>query len=74
MKLSDLKIYQKAKIKKLNIEDVKYKTRLEELGLFVGSEICVLNFSPLKETLLVQIFNSVFALKNEIAKQIEVEC
>jgi len=73
MNLLDVKIGQAVIIKDLNIKDIKFKIRLQELGLFTGSEVCVLKFSPLKQTLLVKIFNSVFALKREIASQIEVE-
>lgn len=73
MRLLDLKINQEAVIKKVLLKDDKLNLRLQELGLYCGSKICILNFSPLKQTLLVKIFNSVFALKSEVAKQIEVE-
>lgn len=73
MNLLDVKLNQEVIIKTLHIKDLKYNTRLQELGLFEGSRVMILNFSPLRKTLLIKIFNSVFALKSEIAKQIEVE-
>lgn len=73
MNLLDAKINQEVIIKNLNILDKKFKTRLQELGLYNGSKVAILNFSPLRQTILLRIFNSAFALKSEIAKQVEVE-
>lgn len=73
MNLVDVNLNEDAIITKINIKDKKYSTRLQELGLYEGSKIMLLNFSPLKQTYLIKIFNSVFAIKKEILKQIEVK-
>lgn len=73
MILTDLKLNETAEIISLIIEDKKFNVRLQELGLYVGSKVKLLNFSPLKQTILLQIFNSVFAIKQEIAQLIEVK-
>lgn len=73
MKLNEIKINQPVIIKNLNIENNKLKMRLGELGLFEKSEIIIKKYSPLKQTIILQIFNSLFALKTNIAKMIEVE-
>ena len=72
MNLVDVNVNEYAVITKMNIEDFKFKTRLQELGLYEGAEIMLLKFSPLKETCLVKIFNSVLAIKSEVLNQIEV--
>lgn len=73
MKLLKSIINKEVIIKKINILDEKYNIRLQELGLYEGAKIVLLNFSPLKQTMLVKIFNSVFAIKSDVANLIEVE-
>ena len=60
-------------ITNLNIVDTKLKLRLYEIGFFVGSKIKVVNFSVFHKTILVQVLDSCFAIKSDIASQIEVE-
>ena len=72
MTLADVNLNERALITNINIKDKTYSIRLQELGLYVGSVVMILNFSPLKQTYLIQIFNSVFAIKKEILNQIEV--
>ena len=72
MTLADVNLNEYALITNINIKDKTYSIRLQELGLYVGSVVMILNFSPLKQTYLIQIFNSVFAIKKEILNQIEV--
>lgn len=60
-------------ITKLNINDTKLKLRLYEIGFYVGSKIKVLNKSFLNKTLLVNVLDSCFAIKGEVAKLIEVK-
>jgi len=73
MKLTDAMLMKMYKIKKIKISDPKLNLRIRELGFFEGGEIKLLKFSPLKKTVLVEIFNTVFAIKKEIANQIFVE-
>lgn len=56
-----------------NTSDYGLKLRLYELGFFVGSKIKILNQSLGNKTLLVQVLDSCFAIKSDIAGQIEVE-
>lgn len=72
MTLYELRVNDIATVVSLNILDKKLNIRLQELGLYIGSKVKILKTSPLKQTLLIQIFNSAFALKSEVAKQIEV--
>ena len=60
--------------KVLSIQDLEEKVtlRLYEIGLFLGSEIKVLNKSFSNKTLLVQILDSCFVLKEDISKHIKV--
>lgn len=73
MKLTNLKIGTKVKIIRLDIKDYKLRLRLQELGLYAGNVVTIINISPLKETFLVQIFNTCFAIKKNIASNIYVE-
>ena len=61
------------KIINVDISDEKLKTRLYEIGFFVGAKIKILNISTLKQTLLVAVLDSCFAIKSDVAKHIEVE-
>lgn len=70
MNLIDAKIGKKYKIKSVKVADKKINLRLRELGLFEDASVVVHKFSPLKKTVLVQIFNSLFAMKTDIAKSI----
>ncbi len=56
-----------------NTGDQSLKLRLYEIGFFVGSKIKILNQSLGHKTLLVQVLDSCFAIKSDIAEQIEVE-
>ena len=73
MKLADLNINESCRILDFEIVDEKLKLRLEELGLYRGNIIKILKKSPLKKTLLIQIFNSCFAIKTAIASEILIE-
>ena len=60
-------------IKQVNIEDYNTKLRILELGLVKGEKVVVKSKSVLKHTLLVVFANACFTLKDNLAKQIEVE-
>lgn len=73
MRLQNAKKYEKCIIKEININDVKLKLRLFEIGFYPGSTIKILNFSFLHKTLLVQVLDSCFAIKSNVAENIEVD-
>jgi len=73
MKLSDCPKNQELKVILVNILDEKFKLRLYEIGFYQGSKIKVLKTSALKQTLLVKVLDSCFALKLDIAQNIEVD-
>lgn len=60
-------------IKQLNISDNKLKLRLYEIGFFTSSKIKVLNKSFFNKTLLVNVLDSCFTIKGDVAKLIEVD-
>ena len=72
MRLVELKANQSCLIEEILLKDEKLKLRLQELGMYKGSRVEILFLSPLKQTMLVKIFNSAFALKSNIASQILV--
>ena len=72
MKLSDVEINKKCVIKSVGVSDEKIRTRLMELGMVAGYEVCVKKRSVLNKTLLV-VFNSMcFTIKSNLAKEIVV--
>ena len=73
MKLKDCQKHASLRIISVDILDEKLKLRLYEIGLFKGSTIQLLNSSFLKKTMLVQVLDSCFAVKSNIADNIEVE-
>lgn len=73
MNLSDVKLNAKCVVKTVNIQNEKIKIRLMELGIVEGCTILVNKKSIFKKTLLVIFANSCFTLKENLAKEIEVE-
>lgn len=73
MKLSELKINTKFKITKNYIDDDKLRMRIKELGLYENAECVLYKKSMLGNTFLLNILNTFFAIKKNVAKQIEVE-
>ena len=61
------------KIAELLEMDFKLKVRLCEIGFFVGSKVKVLKCSKTQKTMLVQVLDSCFVIKRDIAKFIKVE-
>ncbi len=73
MDLFQAKLNTMCVIKSVNISDFETKIRLMELGLTFGTKIKVKHKSGLKKTLLVIFAGSCFTLKDNLAKQIEVD-
>lgn len=72
MNLSEAKIGREYVVKNVNEKDEALKLRLIQLGIFPSAKISVLRFSPKKGTLLVNIFNTAFALKTNVANCVEI--
>lgn len=73
MLLFDAKINSRYVIKSINITDSKTKLRIMELGLITGTSVIVKRKSMLKHTFLIVFSSACFTLKDNLAKQIEVE-
>lgn len=72
MKLSEAEKNINYRIKAINEKDDVLRLRLIQLGIFEGAIISVLRYSPKKQTMLINIFNTAFALKTNVAKNIEI--
>lgn len=72
MKLLNVELNKIYKVVDIHLKDNKLKLRLEELGIYKNAEIKLIKFSPLKQTVLIELMNTTFAIKSEVAKTIEV--
>lgn len=72
MKLSQLQLNEKARIKNIN-SDLELKQRLNSFGIFKDIEISVQNISLSKNTMTIEVENTLIALRIEEANTIEVE-
>ena len=73
MTLKDCKKNIPIRITSIDLMDLKLKLRLCEIGLFESANIKILNTSFLKKTMLIQVLDSCFAIKSNIAENIQVE-
>ncbi len=73
MNLFEAKLNTECRVLKINIEDSNTKLRIMELGLIEGVKIKINKKSIFKKTLLIVFCSSCFTLKENFAKQIEVE-
>lgn len=71
MYLSNLPVNETAKIKKINTSKI-IKERLHSLGLMKGAEIKHVRNSPLGCPGIYYCLNTNVAIRNRIAKQIEI--
>ena len=72
MSLIELKKHQKAIVNSLNANSA-LKQRLFSLGIVKGAEIEVVDCSLSKSTIEIKVGNTLVALRDSEAKQIEVE-
>lgn len=72
MNLNSLDFNKKATIKNINLHGIK-KRRLYDLGFIPGEEVCKLFESVFKDPICYKIKNTLIALRNEDAANIEVE-
>lgn len=73
MTLVECDLNRNCEIISVNIEDEKLKIRLMEIGFFISNIVSVSKRSVLKRTMLVDVLDSCFAIKSDMAKLIEVE-
>ena len=71
MKLSNATKFTSYVVKKISV-DSKTARRLKELGLFVGAQIQLVAFSPLKSSVLVEVDDVRVAISRTVANQMEV--
>ncbi len=72
MKLNQLEKKQKAIVKKINASP-QLKHRLYSLGVIPGSNVEIINHSIGRKTIEIKVNNSLIALRDNEAKNIEVE-
>ena len=71
MTLTELKINQKAVILKINCIK-RARDRLNDIGVFEGDVITLINKAPFNDPLLIKVKNSYIAIRVSLASQIEV--
>ena len=71
--LSQLKVGQKAIVKKLNINDRAIKRHLLDMGLTRGVEVEIKKIAPMGDPIDIKIRGYELALRKAELKQIEVE-
>ena len=71
--LSQLKVGQKAIVKKLNIDDRAVKRHLLDMGLTRGVEVEIKKIAPMGDPIDIKIRGYELALRKAELKQIEVE-
>lgn len=73
MKLWDLRVNQKAKVTKVNLDCEQSRIRLNDLGFQEGQSLVCVQHTPLNGPRTFQITSGVFALESEVANFVEVE-
>ena len=71
--LSQLKVGQKAIVKKLNINDRAIKRHLLDMGLTRGVEVEIKKIAPMGDPIDIKIRGYELALRRAELKQIDVE-
>jgi Fe2+ transport system protein FeoA len=72
MNLHHLKLNQKAKVKSINLEN-HIKERLHSMGLIEGITITLKTKVPFNGPKVYEIMNTYIAIRDAIAKKIEIE-
>ncbi len=70
--LSDLKVYEKAKVRQI-VGQGQLRRKLLDMGIVSGSEIEIVKLAPLGDPVGVKIKGYHLSLRKEEAKQILVE-
>ena len=73
MKLSDLKVGQRAKVLKLNIDNRQIKRHLLDMGITRGVEVKIKKIAPMGEPIDLELRDYELCIRKADLKQIEVE-
>lgn len=71
--LSELKIGQKAKVEKLNVDDKQIRRHLLDMGITRGVEVIIKKIAPMGDPIDIKLRGYELAIRKEDLKQIEVE-
>lgn len=72
-KLSDLKIGQKAKVLKLNLDKPEIRRHLLDMGITKGTEITIKKVAPLGDPVDIELRGYELCIRKEEMKNIDVE-
>ena len=72
MKLSDFKIGQTGKIKKIDLKG-ELKRKFMDMGILIGEEVTVKKIAPLGDPLEITVKNYQLSIRKAQAQQIEME-
>lgn len=73
MKLSDLKVGQRAKVLKLNIDNRQIKRHLLDMGITRGVEVKIKKIAPMGDPIDLELRDYELCIRKADLKQIEVE-
>lgn len=73
MKLSELKVGEKAKVIKLNVEDKQIKRHLLDMGLTRGVEVKIKKIAPMGDPIDLELRDYELCIRKADLNQIEVE-
>lgn len=71
--LADLKVGQKAKVKKMNVKDKAIKRHLLDMGITRGVEITIKKIAPMGDPIDIELRDYELCLRKADLSQIEVE-
>lgn len=72
-RLSDLKIGQKAKVTKLNLDKPEIRRHLLDMGITKGTEITIKKVAPLGDPVDIELRGYELCIRKEEMKNIDVE-
>ena len=73
MKLSDLKVGQRAKVLKLNIDNRQIKRHLLDMGITRGVEVKIKKIAPMGDPIDLELRDYELCIRKADLKHIEVE-
>lgn len=73
MKLSELKIGEKARVKKLNIEDKQIRRHLLDMGITRGVEVKIKKVAPMGDPIDIELRDYELCIRKADLARIEVE-
>ena len=73
MKLSELKVGQKAEIVSINVSDRKIRRHLLDMGLTKGTEVKIKKIAPMGDPIDIELRDYQLCIRKADLSQIEVE-